>query len=71
MPAGKDTSADVATIRAVAWASAALTGLAVLGLFVVPSMRLIFIVMLVFAVAAVPQVFVAFRPRPRRGRHGR
>jgi hypothetical protein len=58
-------------MRAAGWAAAVLAGLALLGLLVAPSMRLVWIVMLVFAVAAVPQAFVAARLQERRERKRR
>jgi hypothetical protein len=45
--------------------------LAVLGLVAAPSMRLVWIVMLVFAVAAVPQALAATRQQARRERERR
>lgn len=55
-------------MRATGWAAAVLAGLAVVGLVAAPSVRLLWIVMLVFAVAAVPQAFAAERLQARRER---
>jgi membrane protein implicated in regulation of membrane protease activity len=57
-----------ASMRATGWAGAVLAAIAVLGLLAAPSMRLIWIVMLVFAVAAVPQALAAERLQARRER---
>ena len=55
-------------MRAAGWAAAVLAGVAVVGLVAAPSVRLLWIVMLVFAVAAVPQAFAAERLQARRER---
>lgn len=73
MPSTDQTPANASVARAAGWAGAALSALAVLGLFYVPSLRLIWIVMLVLAVGAVPQaIWVARRQdRHKTGPRGR
>ena len=54
--------------RAIFWSAAALAGFAVLGLLVVPGGRVIWIVLLVFAVMAIPQGIALTREqRPAAG----
>jgi fatty acid desaturase len=62
----KRTHGDASVLRAAVWAAAVLAGLAVLGLFAAPSLRLVWIVLLVFAIAAVPQALLAARREERR-----
>ena len=62
------TTTSASTMRATGWAAVVLAALAVAGLVVAPSVRLLWIVMLVFAVAAVPQAFAAERLQARRER---
>jgi hypothetical protein len=65
---------DSAAARASGWAGVALAGVAVLGLVLAPSLRLVWIVGLVFAVSTVPYALLSLRPagttrankRPRR-----
>ncbi len=52
--------------RAIAWAGAALAALAVLGLVYAPGAGIVWLVLLVFAVAAIPQALLAGRARRRR-----
>ena len=52
--------------RATAWSAVGLAAAAVAGLIAVPGMRMIWIVMLVFAVAAVPQSLFAAHLHERR-----
>ncbi len=47
--------------RTTLWVAAAFVGLAVAGLAIAPSLRLLWLMLLVFGIAAVPQ---AFRRRP-------
>ena len=55
-------------IRAAAWAAAALAAVAVFGMLAVPSLRPIWIILLVLAIAAVPQaLFQARRGRREQG----
>ena len=68
MPNAKEPTANAATARAAGWAAVVLAALAVAGLFAAPSVRLLWIVMLVFAVAAIPQAFAAERRQARRER---
>jgi membrane protein implicated in regulation of membrane protease activity len=68
MSASKQTTTNASTMRATLWAAVVLAALAVAGLIVAPSVRLLWIVMLVFAVAAVPQALAAERLQARRGR---
>ena len=71
MPIDKQPPTNNVALRATGWAGAVLAAFAVVGLLVAPSLRLVWIVLLVFAVAAVPQAFAARRRRERRERHGR
>jgi membrane protein implicated in regulation of membrane protease activity len=55
-------------LRATGWAGVVLAALAVLGLVYAPSLRWIWIAILVLAVTAVPQSLVAVRLQERRER---
>ena len=68
MPSAKPTTSTGSTLRASAWAAVVLAAVAVVGLVAAPSVRLLWIVLLVFAVAAVPQAFAAERLQARRER---
>ena len=68
MPSSRQATRNASTMRAAGWAAAVLAGVAVVGLVAAPSVRLLWIVMLVFAVAAVPQAFAAERLQARRER---
>lgn len=64
---------DTSIVRAAAWGAVGLAALAVVGLLAVPELRFIWIVLLVLAVAAVPQTLGIVRrgqarDRVRRGR---
>jgi uncharacterized membrane protein YhaH (DUF805 family) len=48
-------------ITAAAWAAAALAAIAVIGMLAVPSLRPIWIILLVLAIAAVPQAALHVR----------
>ncbi len=65
MPAPEQTQMTAAGKRATAWAGVALAAITVLGLLFAPGLLLIWIVLLVFAIAAVPQAFLIGR-RERR-----
>ena len=71
MPAPKQTQMTSAAQRATAWAGVALAAIAVLGLLYARGLLLLWIVLLVFAVAAIPQALLAGRRTERRERHGR
>ncbi len=71
MSQGRQAPVDASTLRAAAWAGAVLAAIGLLGLFYAPSMRLVWIAMLVFAVAAVPQALFAVRLERRRERDRR
>jgi Flp pilus assembly protein TadB len=58
----------VSLVTATAWAAAVLAAIAVVGLIAAPSLTPIWIVLLLFAVVAVPQALLRTR-RERRG-HG-
>jgi hypothetical protein len=71
MSQGKQAPVDASTLRVAAWAGVVLAAIGLLGLIYAPSMLVIWIVMLVFAVAAVPQTLFATRLGQRREREGR
>jgi hypothetical protein len=71
MPAPKGTQMTAAAQRATGWAGVVLAVIAVLGLLYAPGLLLLWIVMLVFAVAAIPQALLAGRFTERRQRRGR
>jgi hypothetical protein len=71
MPAPKRTQMTAAAQRATAWAGAALAAIAVFGLLYAPGLLVLWIVLLVFAVAAIPQALLAGRLESRRERRGR
>jgi hypothetical protein len=48
-------------VTATAWAAAVLAGIAVIGLIVVPSLQLVWIILLLLAVAAIPQALLRAR----------
>jgi membrane protein implicated in regulation of membrane protease activity len=69
----KQAPMDASARRAAAWIGAVLAAIGLLGLIYAPSLRPVWIVMLVFAIAAVPQVVLSARfqhqrERERRGR---
>jgi hypothetical protein len=63
-PSEQNTNA--ATMRATAWSAATLAAVAVVGLLEVPGMRTVWVVILVFAILAVPQSLLAARLAERR-----
>lgn len=66
-PLTPDARRRARTRRAIFWTAAASAAIAVLGLVFFPSVRLVWIVLLIFAVAAVPQGIALTRePRSRR-----
>jgi hypothetical protein len=71
MPAPKEIQMTAAAQRATGWAGVVLAVIAVLGLLYAPGLVLLWIVMLVFAVAAIPQALLAGRFTERRQRRGR
>jgi hypothetical protein len=70
MPAPERTEMTAAALRATAWAGVALAAIAALGLLYARELLLLWIVLLVFAVTAIPQALLAGR-RAERKRHGR
>jgi len=70
MPAPK-TQMTASAQRATAWAGVALAAIAVLGLLYARGLLLLWIVLLVFAVAAIPQALLADRRAERRERRDR
>ena len=70
MPAPRQTPMTPAAQRATAWAGVALAAIAVLGLLYARGLLLLWIVLLVFAIAAIPQALLPGRAerRERRGR---
>jgi hypothetical protein len=52
---------NASTLRATAWAGAGLALIAVLGLLEAPGMKIVWIVMLVFAALSVPQGLIGAR----------
>jgi hypothetical protein len=71
MSEGKQAPFDASTLRIAGWAGVVLATIGLLGLIYAPSLLVIWIVMLVFAVSAVPQALFATRGGQRRGRHRR
>jgi uncharacterized membrane protein YfcA len=67
----KQARIDASTVRVAAWAGVALAALGLLGLIYVPSLQLVWIGLLVFAIAAVPQALVAVRQARGRERESR
>ncbi len=59
---------NAATLRAVGWSGAILAAIAVIGLAYAPSLRTIWIVILVFGAVSVPQAWLALRRDVRRER---
>lgn len=57
-----------ATTVAAAWAGALLAAIGTLGLLFAPSLKIVWIVLLVFAIAAVPQAIVLGRRDKRDNR---
>ena len=66
MSQGKQAPFDASTLRVAAWAGVVLAATGLLGLMYLPSLWLVWIVMLVFATAAVPQTLFAERFQQRR-----
>jgi hypothetical protein len=75
MPVPKSRSpqpaSNAATVRAAGWSGAMLAAIAVIGLFEAPSMRTIWIVILVLGAASVPQAWFALRREQRRAERER
>ena len=74
MPVPKSRStqpgSNAATLRAAGWSGAMLAAIAVVGLVYAPSMRTIWIVILVLGAASVPQAWFALRREQGQGRDG-
>jgi uncharacterized membrane protein YfcA len=68
MSQGKQAPFDASTLRVAAWAGVVLAAIGLLGLIYLPSLWLVWIVMLLFATAAVPQMLFAERYQQRRQR---
>jgi cyanate permease len=71
MPDPRGTPSTAAVQRVAAWAGVALAAIGVLGLLYAPGARILWIVLLVFAVGAVPQVVFRVRLEERRERERR
>jgi membrane protein implicated in regulation of membrane protease activity len=71
MSQGKQAPSDASTLRVAAWIGVVLAAIGLLGLIYAPSLLVIWIGMLVFAVAAVPQTMFATRRGQRQEREGR
>jgi membrane protein implicated in regulation of membrane protease activity len=67
MPVPNKPSSDAGTLSAVGWSGAILAVVALIGLTYAPSLRFVWIMLLVLAVASVPQAWLALR-RERRER---
>jgi hypothetical protein len=61
MPVPKKPSSHAATLSAAGWSGAVLAALALIGLMYAPSLRTIWIMLLVLAAASVPQTWLALR----------
>ncbi len=61
-------ASNAATVRAAGWSGAMLAAIAVIGLIYAPSMRTIWIVILVLGAASVPQAWFAVRRIDQRER---
>lgn len=68
MPAPERPSSNAATLRAAGWSGAMLAATAVVGLIYAPSMRTIWIAILVLGATSVPQAYFALRREERRER---
>lgn len=66
MPEQPRPTLDPKTKLIAAWTGAAFTVIAILGLIVAPGARLLWIVLLVFGVATIPQVLLGGRSRRER-----
>jgi hypothetical protein len=70
----RQPGSNAATLRAAGWSGAMLAAIAVVGLVEAPSMRTIWIVILVLGAASVPQAWFALRREAQgereRGRDG-
>ncbi len=74
MPVPKSRSpqaSTAATVRAAGWSGAMLAAIAVIGLIAAPSMRTIWIVILVLGAASVPQAWFALRREQQRAERER
>jgi Flp pilus assembly protein TadB len=65
MATEEEAGRDAAFARAAGWAGAALAALALIGLALAPSLRVLWVVLLVFAIAAVPQALATTRRQKR------
>jgi fatty acid desaturase len=65
----KQASNDASALRAAAWVGVVFAAIGLLGLMYLPSLWPVWIVMLVFAMAAVPQMLFAERFQQRRKRN--
>lgn len=75
MPVPKSRSpqpaSNAATVRAAGWSGAMLAAIAVIGLIEAPSMRTIWIVILVLGAASVPQAWFVLRREQQRAERER
>lgn len=62
----QDEQPAVSFVTATAWSATLFAANAVVGLFALPSLKLIWIVLLVFAIAAGPQVLLRARSETRK-----
>lgn len=62
----RDEQPTASLVTATAWSAALFAAIAVVGLFALPSLKLIWIVLLVFAIVAVPQVLLRARSESRK-----
>ena len=68
MPVPEKPSSNSATLAAAGWSGAVLALIALVGLMYAPSMRTVWIVLLLFGAASVPQAWFALRREQQRDR---
>jgi hypothetical protein len=68
MPVPEKPSNNSATLTAAGWSGVVLALIALVGLFYAPSMRTIWIVLLLLGAASVPQTWLALRREQQRER---
>jgi hypothetical protein len=61
-------ASNAATVRAAGWSGAIMAAIAVIGLIYAPSMRMIWLVILVLGAASIPQTWFALRRGAQRER---
>jgi hypothetical protein len=67
----RQPASNAATVRAAGWSGAVMAAIAVVGLVEAPSMRTIWIVILVLGAASVPQAWLALRREQQRAERER